>query len=519
MDRINTPTKDEDLFGPGKHGFKDGNLSLGVQPTALNAAFFNDLQEELVGLIEHAGLTPTAGTRTQVRSAIETMIRIATGNDFKTSVRVATTANIASLAGGAPNALDGVSLVVNDRILVKDQAAGAQNGIYIVTTLGTGANGTWTRAGDADGTGELTPGAQVAVEEGTSYADSVWMLTTDGAVTIGTTALTFVRKDAGAVGSLIPRGYIDGLKLSPAGGSTSMPIGAGQATDSTGSVFLNLAAGISKTTAAWVAGSGNGGFDTGVAVGSAFGASCSFATNVMTCTVAPSSGTFQVGQEIVATGVPPGTRITSLGTGVGGTGTYNLSTSPGTLAARATQGVFWCDVHLIRRPDNGTLDGLICRSGSAPVMPTNYTQRRLIGSGLLDGAGNWIKTIQTGDKFMFAVPLLDLNEAGITTATLMSVNVPRGRKVEVLYSAAGTSGGPSGNGAYFSDPDTTDLAPSQTLSPLMSQFMTADPGSEAYAASGSVVCDANAQVRRRHWNTGIMYFVTRGWIDSRGKDA
>ena len=70
-------------------------------------------------------------------------------------------------------------------------------------------------------------------------------------------------------------------------------------------------------------------------VGPVAGATCSFATNVMTCTVAPTSGQFAVGQVITATGVTPGTYISSLGTGTGGVGTYNLSSSPGTIAAEA----------------------------------------------------------------------------------------------------------------------------------------------------------------------------------------
>lgn len=127
------------------------------------------------------------------------------GGDMKASVRVATTASIANLAGGAPNALDGIALALNDRILVKDQTTPAQNGIYVVTTLGTGANGTWSRATDADGVGELTSGAIVAVEEGATHADTLWMLTTDGPITIGTTPLTFARKDSPTlpVGSVI----------------------------------------------------------------------------------------------------------------------------------------------------------------------------------------------------------------------------------------------------------------------------------------------------------------------------
>ena len=71
----------------------------------------------------------------------------------------------------------------------------------------------------------------------------------------------------------------------------------------------------------------------------ATGATCSFATNVMTCTVAPTTGAFAVGQVITATGVAANTTITALGTGTGGAGTYFLSTTPGTIAAEPVSGV------------------------------------------------------------------------------------------------------------------------------------------------------------------------------------
>jgi hypothetical protein len=117
----------------------------------------------------------------------------AAGIDWKASVRAATTANITTLAGGAPNTLDGVTLAANDRILVKDQTTGSQNGIYTVTTLGTGANGTWTRASDADTSAEVTSGIATFVEEGTVNADTGWTLTTNNPITLGTTSLVFTQ--------------------------------------------------------------------------------------------------------------------------------------------------------------------------------------------------------------------------------------------------------------------------------------------------------------------------------------
>ena len=133
----------------------------------------------------------------------------ASGLDVKASVHVASTANLAgitySATGGtstrgqittAPNTLDGVTLVANDRILIKNQSTGAQNGIYVVTTVGTGSNGVWDRATDFDSDAEVTPGAFVFVEEGTTNADSGWVLTTDAPITLGGasgTALSFAQ--------------------------------------------------------------------------------------------------------------------------------------------------------------------------------------------------------------------------------------------------------------------------------------------------------------------------------------
>lgn len=102
--------------------------------------------------------------------------------DGKQSVRVATTAAIA-LAG--LQTIDGVVLVAGDRVLVKDQAAGAENGIYVA------AAGAWARATDADSGTKLNAGALVPVEAGTVNADTIWMLKTDGAIIIGATPIAF----------------------------------------------------------------------------------------------------------------------------------------------------------------------------------------------------------------------------------------------------------------------------------------------------------------------------------------
>jgi hypothetical protein len=73
LDRINTPTKAVDLFGAGKHGFKNGDLALGIIPTDCNAEFFNAIQEELLAVIEGNSIVPDAGSRTQLYQALQAM--------------------------------------------------------------------------------------------------------------------------------------------------------------------------------------------------------------------------------------------------------------------------------------------------------------------------------------------------------------------------------------------------------------------------------------------------------------
>ncbi|SEC73868.1 Phage Tail Collar Domain [Pseudomonas marginalis] len=103
--------------------------------------------------------------------------------DFKHSVLVATTANIA-LSG--VQTIDGVLLPADARVLVKNQAAAKENGLYVVSSTGV-----WKRTQDADSSVEVTPGLFVSVETGTANGDSVWQLVTDAPIVLGTTALTF----------------------------------------------------------------------------------------------------------------------------------------------------------------------------------------------------------------------------------------------------------------------------------------------------------------------------------------
>tara|TARA_R100001443_G_scaffold39039_1_gene52478 strand:- start:7221 stop:9146 length:1926 start_codon:yes stop_codon:yes gene_type:complete len=109
------------------------------------------------------------------------------GLDFKDSVRVATTANVTVSGPGA--AIDGITLSSGDRVLLKNQSTASENGIYVFN----GAASALTRATDADSSTEVTSGMFTFVEEGTVNADSGFVLTTDGSITVGSTSLAFAQ--------------------------------------------------------------------------------------------------------------------------------------------------------------------------------------------------------------------------------------------------------------------------------------------------------------------------------------
>ncbi len=152
-----------------------------------------------------SGYEDRAGFTTQSLANKAYVDQVAQGLDAKPSTRVATTANLqatysngtagvgATLTNSASQAafeVDGVTPSQNDRVLVKDQATAAQNGIYVLTTVGSGsANWVLTRATPEDQPAELTGGSFVFVEEGTANGDNGYVFTHTGAPTFGTTAL------------------------------------------------------------------------------------------------------------------------------------------------------------------------------------------------------------------------------------------------------------------------------------------------------------------------------------------
>jgi hypothetical protein len=163
-------------LGSGATQAMPGNRTL----DAINAAVANVNMggQKLVSLG-----TPTNPADGTTKAYVDGLVQ---GVEVRDSVRAASTGNVSLAAPGAN--LDGIALAVGNRILLKDQTAPAENGIYIWN----GAAAAATRAPDTDAWTELVS-AFTFVEQGTANADSGWLCTVDQGGTIGTTAVTWVQ--------------------------------------------------------------------------------------------------------------------------------------------------------------------------------------------------------------------------------------------------------------------------------------------------------------------------------------
>jgi hypothetical protein len=194
----------------GKAGHRN-SASISLNQWAAPSASVSLGSQKIVNLADPVDNTD-AVNKQSMNQAISDAIN---GVSYKEAVQYATAAALpantynngtagvgATLTANANGALsvDGSTPSVGERVLVKNEAAGANNGIYTVTTVGSGgAAYVLTRATDFDQAADITQGDAVFVVNGTSLGATTWYLTTSGAVTLGTTALTFAQIGSSAI--------------------------------------------------------------------------------------------------------------------------------------------------------------------------------------------------------------------------------------------------------------------------------------------------------------------------------
>lgn len=177
---------------------------------------------------------------------------------FKAPVRVATTANITL---SAAQTIDGVACVDGDRVLVKNQTSGIDNGIYVVD-----GTSTWSRAPDCDGADNLVQGTLIFATSGTANS-GFWYCSTSGTITVGTTSIAFT--SAPGIGLSV----ITTLGDLIVGGASGVPQRLAAGTDT---YMLTMSAG----APAWAASPAGGAGTIGAAVVTTSGTSVALAAGL-----------------------------------------------------------------------------------------------------------------------------------------------------------------------------------------------------------------------------------------------
>ena len=384
--------------------------------------------------------TPTSNTDLVNKLYVDNLV--AAGIHFHTPVRVESPtaltvtynngssgvgATLTNAGAQAALVIDGVTLSLNDRVLIYTQTDQTQNGIYYVSNVGSvSTNWVLTRATDADSyvidsPNGLSEGSTVFVQEGTTGAGETYTCNTSGTITFGTTNITFVQISSAQIYSAGTGLTLTGTQFSLSdvgtagtyGSASQVPVfmtnAQGQVTSVTNtSIAIAGSAITSGTVAVANGGTGQSTYTDGqLLIGNTSGNTLTKATLTAGTGITVTNGNGSITVAAVNNGT-----VTS----VSGTGTVNGITLTGTVTSSGnlTLGGTLSGVDLSTQV-TGTLPIANGGTGQTTAQAAMNTFAGAVTSGsYLRGNGSNVvmSTIQAGD-----VPTLNQNTTG-SAATL-----------------------------------------------------------------------------------------------------
>lgn len=210
------------------------------------------------------------------------------------------------------------------------------------------------------------------------------------------------------------------------------------------------------------------------------------------------------------------------------TAAWAVGTAAGGLDTGTIANNTWYHFFVIKRTDTGVVDVLISLSATAPTMPSGYTLKRRIGSGKINGAGQWISFTQIGDVFDWTDPVVDVDAQNPGTAAVTrTLTVPTGVAVQAKVVMANHHGSTAQVGSYLSPLHATDTAPQANATVALGApftFLGTNSGTAAWVGGSiqEILTNTSAQIRSRLNVSGAnerIGIITLGWIDARGRNA
>jgi hypothetical protein len=386
-----------------------------IRPTGTGQVHVGGFKIESLG-------APTASTDAATKQYVDDL---AQGLAIQAPAIVASTGTLATMSGGTVTydngtagvgatltisgstltAIDGITLSTDDRIVIKDEATSAHNGIYTYTSTTV-----LTRATDFDTPTEMAGGDFVFIQQGTLYNDTGWVMT-DPVTTVGTSDVTFVQFSgagsftAGAGLTLTGTEFsvnIDGVTTDIQGGNVVVKTSAqfttpdiGAATGTSLSATGNVAGG-NLTTAGVVSATGN------ITGGNVAGTTGTFTDVAGSLTTAAQPNVTSVGTlvDLTVTGNVDGGNINTGGL-VDATGNVNGGNLTSGGVVEVTGNVIGGNV---------TTAGVVAATGN--VSGGNLTTAGNIDTtaGIFNGDGFGISNIAAGN-------IVGLNLSGISNGT------------------------------------------------------------------------------------------------------